>query len=109
METTRTSKCCTRRRFSMMARGTCVTTSRTCRVATAGTWKGLSFLALGGAASIDRKHRRDRYSWWVEEYLTEEDILTAQSSGPVDIMITHDSPYGAPNSITDDPQGQLGA
>lgn len=72
-------------------------------------WHGMSFLALGGAASIDRKHRRDRHSWWIEELLTEEDILTAQSGGPVDIMITHDSPYGAPNSITDDPHGQLEA
>lgn len=72
-------------------------------------WKGLSFLALGGAASIDRKQRRDRYSWWIEELLTEEDILTAQSGGPVDIMITHDSPYGAPNSVTDSPLGQLEA
>ena len=41
--------------------------------------------------------------------MTEEDILTAQSGGPVDIMITHDSPYGAPNAVTDDYLGQLSA
>ena len=72
-------------------------------------WHGLSFLALGGAASIDRDHRIEGRSWWPEEYLTEEDILTAQSGGPVDVMITHDSPFGAPNSITDDIMGQLQA
>jgi predicted phosphodiesterase len=72
-------------------------------------WHGLSFLALGGAASIDRKHRREGYSWWSGEFLTEEDVLTAQSGGPVDIMFTHDSPYGAPNSVTDDFRGQLDA
>lgn len=72
-------------------------------------WSGLSFVALGGAASIDREFRRTGTSWWSEEYLTEEDILTAQSGGAVDIMFTHDSPASAPNSITDDPIGQAGA
>lgn len=72
-------------------------------------WHGLTFLALGGAASIDKRFRVEGRSWWAEEYLTEEDILTAQSGGPVDVMITHDSPFGAPNSITDDFMGQLGA
>lgn len=69
-------------------------------------WHGLSFLGLGGAASIDRKHRIEGRSWWPEEFLTEEDILTAQAGGPVDIMLTHDSPAGAPNSVTDDFRGQ---
>jgi calcineurin-like phosphoesterase family protein len=72
-------------------------------------WHGLTFLALGGAASIDRKHRRTGYSWWPEELITVEDIITAQSGGPVDIMFTHDSPRTAPNSVTDDAVGQLGA
>lgn len=72
-------------------------------------WKGMTFLALGGAASIDRKLRREGFSWWPEEYITEEDVLTAQSGGPVDVMFTHDSPAGAPNSVTDDMIGQLGA
>lgn len=72
-------------------------------------WNGISLLALGGASSIDRKLRRPGKSWWVEETLTDEDILTAQSGGAVDIMFTHDSPHNAPNSITDDFSGQLGA
>jgi calcineurin-like phosphoesterase family protein len=72
-------------------------------------WGGLIFLALGGAASIDKGYRRENVSWWSEEYLTEEDILTAQSGGKVDVMFTHDSPSSAPNSITGDPIGQLGA
>lgn len=72
-------------------------------------WHGLSFLALGGAASIDRKHRIEGRSWWPEEFITDEDVLTAQAGGPVDIMFTHDSPHGAPNSVTDDFRGQLEA
>lgn len=72
-------------------------------------WGGLTFLALGGAASIDRKFRVTGRSWWLEELITVEDILTAQSGGPVDVMFTHDSPSTAPNSVTDDFHGQLGA
>lgn len=72
-------------------------------------WGDRSFLVLGGAASIDKPFRRKGKSWWEEEYLTEEDILTAQSGGPVDVMFCHDSPAGAPNSITDDNLGQIGA
>lgn len=73
------------------------------------SWGGLDFLALGGAASIDRHHRRVNVSWWAEERLTVEDVLTAQSGGKVDIMFTHDSPENAPNSITDDVSGQFEA
>lgn len=69
-------------------------------------WEEITFLALGGAASIDRYFRREGKSWWPEEYLTEWDILTAQSGGPVDVMFCHDSPAGAPNTVTDDNQGQ---
>lgn len=70
-------------------------------------WEEITFLALGGAASIDKPFRREGKSWWPEEYLTEEDILTAQFGGPVDVMFCHDSPAGAPNSVTDDNQGQV--
>jgi calcineurin-like phosphoesterase family protein len=72
-------------------------------------WKDLTFLALGGAVSIDKDHRIEGRSWWAEEALTDEDILTAQSGGPVDVMFTHDSPQSAPNSICDDWQGQMSA
>lgn len=72
-------------------------------------WHGLTFLALGGAVSIDKNFRRPGRSWWPEEVLTDEDILTAQAWGSVDVMITHDSPASAPNSVTDDWQGQLSA
>ena len=72
-------------------------------------WHEVSFLALGGAVSIDKNHRIEGRSWWPEEALTDEDILTAQSGGPVDVMFTHDSPASAPNSICDDWQGQVKA
>jgi len=72
-------------------------------------WHGLTFLALGGAASIDKGHRVVGRSWWPEELITVEDIIKAQSGGPVDVMLTHDSPRTAPNSVTDDFRGQMEA
>lgn len=72
-------------------------------------WGGVSFMGLGGAASIDKFSRRKGESWWEEELLTEDDVQNAIAGGPVDVMITHDSPASAPNPICDDPIGQAGA
>lgn len=69
-------------------------------------WEGYSVLALGGAASIDKPFRREGHSWWPEELLTEEDVQKAMQWGPVDILLAHDSPLTAPNSVCDDPYGQ---
>lgn len=72
-------------------------------------WNGINFLAVGGAASIDKKYREPGKTWWSEELLTDADIAKSQDGGPVDVMFAHDSPATAPNSITDDPAGQLRA
>lgn len=72
-------------------------------------WDGLSFLALGGAVSIDQKFRRTGKSWWPEEEITDEDIAKAIGGGKVDVMFTHDSPASAPNFICDDTIGQAKA
>jgi Icc-related predicted phosphoesterase len=57
-------------------------------------WAGLTFLALGGATSLDRPMRRPYKSWWPEEELTAADIKLAVAGGPVDVMLTHDAPSG---------------
>lgn len=72
-------------------------------------WDGISFLALGGAASIDKKFRREGHSWWRQEQIDDEDIRVSIYDGIVDVMLTHDSPASAPNTIVDDPQGQTQA
>lgn len=58
------------------------------------TWGGLRWLALGGAASVDRAWRKPGISWWPEESLTAGDVRRAAAPGPVDIMLTHDCPDG---------------
>lgn len=56
-----------------------------------GVW-----LARGGAASVDRHQRTAGKSWWPQEVLTDDDVENAIAAGPVDVMLTHDTPCGVP-------------
>lgn len=58
---------------------------------------GLSFLAMGGARSIDRYLRKEGESWWKDEAITEEDMANAQKNlerynYSVDYVLTHCAP-----------------
>lgn len=65
-------------------------------------WGGITFLALGGAYSIDEGWRKategDRNApgtlWWPTETITAEEAYRAKEGGTVDVMFTHDSPWG---------------
>ena len=62
------------------------------------TWQGVRFLALGGAFSIDRRHRKldsGRWGWFDEETITSEQAQLAIAGGPADVLLTHDAPEGA--------------
>lgn len=59
------------------------------------TWWGQTWMALGGATSIDRLQRIPGRSWWPEEALTDEDVEYASRPGGVDVLVCHDAPYGA--------------
>lgn len=61
-------------------------------------WGGKKFLACGGAYSIDKHRRIEGESWWDGETITEADLLRC-GTDPVDILATHDAPWGAPNVI----------
>lgn len=63
------------------------------------SWEGVSFMGLGGAASINVEKLKKEGTWWEQEALTDEDILNASLPGKVDVMFTHDSPVTASNSI----------
>lgn len=52
-------------------------------------WESVKFMAMGGAASIDRAHRTLGVSWFVEEMISNDDVAR---SVPCDIVIAHDSP-----------------
>lgn len=57
-------------------------------------WLGMSFLALGGASSIDKAYRKEGVSWWPQEVITREQADAVMADGPADIMICHDTPAG---------------
>jgi hypothetical protein len=57
------------------------------------TWHGETWMALGGAASVDRHMRKEGVSWWPGETLTDDDITRAIADGEhVDIVVSHDAP-----------------
>lgn len=57
-------------------------------------WHGRTWLALGGATSLDRPSRRPGVSWWPEEEITAGQVIAVAQGGPVDVMLTHDCPAG---------------
>lgn len=59
-------------------------------------WKGLEWVALGGAVSVDRWSRTAGSDWFPQEAVTEADVLRACEGGPAHVVVAHDSPWGAP-------------
>lgn len=67
-------------------------------------WNDVKFCAFGGASSIDKPWRvraeqatnKPQTLWWPQETITEADLLRfgAGDLSPVDIMLTHDVPWG---------------
>jgi hypothetical protein len=55
-------------------------------------WHGRSWLALGGAVSLDRAVRVWQRDWWPEEEITEEQAAEAVAGGRAHIMVTHECP-----------------
>lgn len=51
-----------------------------------------TFLAMGGAVSIDREYRVMGESWFFEEVPSKEDVDNGTIGDPVDILLTHDIP-----------------
>ncbi|MCA1799721.1 MAG: metallophosphoesterase [Actinobacteria bacterium] len=59
-------------------------------------WEGVSFLAMGGAASVDRRWRTLGLTWFKEEMISDEDVAKAV---PADIVISHDAPVNPLNYL----------
>lgn len=53
---------------------------------------GRSFVALGGAPSVDLHSRVAGRDWWPQEQLTGQDVDRTVAGGYADIMVTHDAP-----------------
>ena len=53
---------------------------------------GRTFVALGGAPSLDRARRREGRDWWPQEQITPDDVASTVAGGYADVMVTHDAP-----------------
>ena len=61
-------------------------------------WSGKSFVAIGGAISVDRDRREPYISWDPRERLSAEDVLTVMASQygmNADYVLAHDAPAEA--------------
>ena len=54
-------------------------------------WDGIRFGALGGAYSIDRRHRTEGLDFWSEEVTTAADV-DRLGHDPLDVLACHDGP-----------------
>ena len=102
--------------FPMQADGTRRIRSNIFHIPRGLTWKWfvdndenqpITFLAMGGAYSIDRKYRKLNTSYWEEECIDPEHIQKLIGMQiKTDVLISHDSPADSPNPVTDDPLSQ---
>jgi hypothetical protein len=67
------------------------------------TWHGQTWLALGGAVSVDKALRTEGVSWWPGECITLDQAAAAILDGPADVMLTHDAPLCAPVHLMEPP------
>lgn len=58
--------------------------------------EGITVGGLGGAFSVDQRHRTEGRDWWANEEPTGEEAEQLVAGGPVDLLITHDAPSGVP-------------
>jgi hypothetical protein len=57
-------------------------------------WHNRTWLALGGAVSVDKTARREGVSWFPEEAITASQAVSVAAEGHADVMLTHDCPAG---------------
>lgn len=56
------------------------------------SWHGRTWLALGGAVSVDAAVRTEGKDWWPEEVISAGEALAVIADGHADVMLTHDAP-----------------
>ncbi len=72
-------------------------------------WHSKTWLALGGAASVDKSWRLSKtngaegINWWPEEEISLDDRARALEGGHADVMVTHEAPsfakYNLPSHL----------
>ena len=67
------------------------------------SWHGLTWLACGGAVSLDRAVRTEGVDWWPEEEITTGQEVAISSGGHADVMVCHDCPSGVAHTFAHPP------
>ena len=67
------------------------------------SWHGLTWLACGGAVSLDRAIRTEGVDWWPQEEITTEQEVAISGSGHADVMVCHDCPSGVAHTFAHPP------
>lgn len=68
------------------------------------SWHGRTWLALGGAVSVDRVGHVEGVDWWPDETITEEQAEWVVDGGPADVMLCHDAPASVPLRLRPPPR-----
>jgi hypothetical protein len=66
-------------------------------------WHGRTWLALGGAVSLDRVIRTEGRDWWPGEEITAGQEAAVIAGGPAEVMVTHDCPAGVTHAFPPPP------
>jgi hypothetical protein len=67
------------------------------------SWHGLSWLACGGAVSLDRAVRTEGVDWWPQEEITTAQEVAISTGGHADVMVCHDCPSGVAHTFAHPP------
>lgn len=66
-------------------------------------WHGKTWLAVGGAVSVDKFQRTKGVSWFPEETITDEQEALIIAGGPADVILSHDAPSSEPLNLLPPP------
>lgn len=70
-------------------------------------WHGRIWLSVSGGISIDRVERREGYSYWPQEAVTDEQADSIIAAGMADVMVAHDCPSGVTHAFAAPPKAWL--
>lgn len=59
-------------------------------------WEESTWVAVGGAVSVDKQSRTEGKTWFAAEELTNEQADSIIAAGPADVVVAHDAPLGVP-------------
>lgn len=59
-------------------------------------WNGVRFGAIGGAFSVDWRHRTPGFTWWPDLEVPSPAEVDRLGSEPLDVLVLHDAPAGVP-------------